>query len=199
MLATLGAIAGILLVDLAMSADNSIGIGAAAARLQGAQRRLAILFGGVGALVLRVVFAALATYLLQVPGLRALGGILLLFVAYKIIRDTRALKGGDSSKRTQGTLRAAILTIVVADVSTSLDNMLAVGAMADGSALLVVGGLVFSMAIVLTGATLVAKVLHRLPWLVYVAAAVLLFTAWGLVSEDTWVLATLANIGSALA
>lgn len=195
----LGAIGGIILVDLALSGDNALVIGAAAAGLPARRRAMAIGLGGLGAIVLRAAFAIVATLLLQLPFLQALGGLLLLWIAMRLLADRNdkhhgteslaeaELAGeGAASARQQGRrgFFGALVTILVADVTMSLDNVLAVGALAAGHLPLLVAGLVLSMALLLAGSALVATLIGRLPWLLDVAALVLGWTAGNMVLHD---------------
>jgi len=215
LLTLLGAIVGIVLVDLALSGDNALVIGVAAAALPGAQRRTAILMGGAAAIILRILFAILATFLLQLPFLQAIGGAVLLFIAVRLLLDRKKEEkyakdeatevtgqtGQAESEHTQRrkknkapsartTLRGALLTIVVADVTMSLDNILAIGALATSTAnetnaiISLVIGLLLSIAIVLAGSALVALLMDRLPWLLDVAALVLAWTAGNMFLHD---------------
>jgi YjbE family integral membrane protein len=192
MLEILGAIGGIILVDLTLSGDNALVIGAAAAGLPAHQRRLAILLGGAGAIVLRILFAIVATLLLQLPLLQALGGLVLLFIAVRLLmgREVHAPEGTSAAASPSvpaaenKSFVSALTTIVIADVTMSLDNVLAIGALAAGQLTLLVVGLLLSIAIVLAGSALVAALIRRLPWLLDLAALVLGWTAAGMVLHD---------------
>ena len=121
-------IASIVLIDLVLSGDNAVVIGMAARRLPADARKRAILFGGVGAVVLRVTFTILAALLLDIPLLRAIGGVLLLWIAYKLVRpheETHNVSAANS-------LSQAVKTIILADFVMSLDNILAVGGASEG-------------------------------------------------------------------
>ncbi len=195
MIAFLGAVGGIVLVDLVLSGDNALVIGAAAAGLPSRQRWLAILLGGGGAVILRIAFAFLATLLLRLPLLQAIGGIVLLFIAIKLLADrnekqhpeqTKEVSGDTHSKgilSTQG-FTGAMLTILVADVTMSLDNVLAVGALAHGNLLVLAAGILLSIVLLLVGSALVASLIGRLPWLLDVAALVLAWTGAKMILDD---------------
>ena len=202
MLEVLGIIGGIVLVDLVLSGDNALVIGAAAASLPRQQRYAAILAGGIGAIVLRILFTLAAALLLQLPLLQAIGGILLIAIAIKLLHDReRDLKkhaaaseaapeaesaSADSGMK-QGVQRgfvSALLTIIVADVTMSLDNVLAVAALASEHIPLLIGGLLLSILILLVGSALVAELINRLPWLLDVAALVLGWTASNMILHD---------------
>jgi YjbE family integral membrane protein len=174
------AVLSIIVIDLVLSGDNAVVIGMAARRLSSENRRRAIILGGAGAVVLRMIFTVAAALLLDVPFLQAAGGLLLLYIAYKLIRPqhhTVHVTEADS-------LRAAIRTIVLADVVMSLDNILAVGGAAHGHLGLLLFGLALSIPILLLGSELIARLLGRLPILVYVGAVVLIATAVNMVLED---------------
>lgn len=198
----LGAIGGIILVDLALSGDNALVIGAAAAGLPARQRAMAIGVGGAGAIVLRIAFAIAATLLLQLPLLQALGGLVLLVIAVRLLMDRESKRPGEggtesgaeaglagedaerSRKQASRGFLGALLTILVADVTMSLDNVLAVGALAAGHLPLLVAGLLLSMGLLLVGSAVVAVLIGRLPWLLDVAALVLGWTAGNMVLHD---------------
>ena len=196
MLELLGALGGIVLVDLALSGDNALVIGAAAAGLPAHQRRRAIALGGAGAIVLRIVFAIAATLLLRLPLLQVAGGVVLLVIAVRLLADrgehpkgtagsaTGGLGGVDAPGRARQGLAAALTTILVADVTMSLDNVLAIGALAAGNLPLLAGGLILSMGLLLVGSAVVAVLIGRLPWLLDVAALVLGWTAGAMLLED---------------
>jgi YjbE family integral membrane protein len=158
-------------------------IGATAAGLPQSQRRLAIALGGSGAIVLRIALAALATLLLELPLLQALGGAVLLVIAARLLMGREKEQAGNKEKAS-GSLVAALVTIMVADVTMSLDNVLAIGALAHGNLPLLAVGLLLSMAFLLAGSTLVASLIGRLPWLLDVAALVLGWTAGNMVTND---------------
>ncbi len=193
MLDFLGAVGGIVLVDLVLSGDNALVIGAAASGLPRRQRSYAILAGGAGAILLRIIFAAAAAYLLQLPLLQAIGGVALIYIAIRLLlgRDSHAGEGhkaddesaSAASNRSRGFI-AALLTILVADVTMSLDNVLAIGALSHGNIPVLAFGLLLSIAVVLAGSAVVATLIKRLPWLLDVAALVLGWTGAGMVLHD---------------
>ena len=195
MLEFLGAVGGIVLVDIVLSGDNALVIGAAAAGLPGRQRYYAILGGGAGAILLRITFAIAVTLLLQLPFLQALGGIALLVIAARLLMDRDAPASEHDKGRpergaqkqhapAQRSFMAALLTILVADVTMSLDNVLAIGALAHGNLPVLAFGLLLSIGIVLAGSALVATLINRLPWLLDVAALVLGWTAGSMLVHD---------------
>lgn len=198
----LGPIIGIVLVDLTLSGDNAVVIGAAAAALPPRQRLAAILVGGGGAIVLRILFAAIATVLLQLPYLGVVGGIILLAIAVRLLADRatilshskhenalageKAHTGVLTSKSYSKGLFMAICTILLADIMMSLDNVLAIAGLAGGNLLFLIAGLVLSITILLTGSALVAVLIARLPWLLDIACLVIGWTAANIfLSDDT--------------
>ena len=179
----------VLMIDLVLAGDNAIVVGALAAGLPPEQRRKVIMIGVLAALVLRIAFALIVTQLLQIIGLILIGGLLLLWVAWKMWRELHpsaavreALADGNPHPqvKTQGT---AILQIAIADVSMSLDNVLAVaGAARDHMAVLVIG-LVLSIALMGAAATLIARYLERYRWLSYLGLAIITFVALSMIWE----------------
>lgn len=181
---TLQHLFSIIVVNIVLSGDNVVVIGMASRQLSDQNRRRAIIWGGVGAIILRVVFTVLAALLLDVPLIQAIGGILLVFIAYQLIRPER----GDGASITAGeSLRVAIRTIILADLVMSLDNVLAVAGASDGRLDLLAFGLAFSIPLLLFGGNLLAKLLSRYPWLLIFGVAVLLHSAASMFVEDRWV------------
>jgi len=177
---TIQAIIAIIIIDLVLSGDNAVIIGMAARQLSPENRRRAIIIGGAGAVGLRIIFTAMAALLLGVPLLQAGGGLLLLWIAYKLVTQ----KEHDEHVSEAGSLSQAIRTIILADVVMSLDNILAVGGAAHGNLWLLLFGLTLSIPIILFGSGLVATMLNRYPFLIYVGVIVLIHTAIGMVLED---------------
>lgn len=189
---TLWAFVQILWIDLILAGDNAIVVGALAAGLPTEQRKKVILIGIIAALVLRVIFALLVTQLLQIVGLVFAGGLLLLWVTWKMWRELRA-PGGHGSPEVQGdetealkpakSFAGAAWAVAVADVSMSLDNVLAVaGAARDHPGILVVG-LLLSVALMGVAANFIARYIERYRWIAYVGLAVILYVALKMVYE----------------
>ena len=184
----------VILIDLVLAGDNAIVIGLAAAGLPKDQRNKAILIGIIAATVLRIGFAAVTTQLLQIVGLLLAGGILLLWVCWKMWRELRAQReetqgaeavsgedldadGTIAGGAPRKTFAQAAWQIVIADVSMSLDNVLAVaGAARDHPTVLVIG-LALSIALMGIAASFIAKLLQRHHWIAYVGLAVILYVA----------------------
>jgi YjbE family integral membrane protein len=178
---SLTAILSIIVIDLVLSGDNAVVIGMAARSLSAENRRKAIVFGGAGAIGLRILFTALATVLLGIPYLQAIGGVLLFYIAYKLLRPQG---DGHGEIKEAGSLREAIQTIILADVVMSLDNILAVAGAAHGDIRLLMFGLLLSIPIILFGSELVARLLGRFPALLYLGAFVLVHAAVAMVLQD---------------
>jgi YjbE family integral membrane protein len=176
MLETLQAILAIVLIDLALSGDNALVIGMAARGLPARQRRRAIIFGGLGAVVLRIAAASVVTLLLAIPYLQLVASIALLAIAYRLVRPAPA-HGASRTVREATTLPEAIITILIADAAMSLENVLGVGAAAHGSISLLVFGLALSIPIVLFGSGLVVRLLDRFPQGIWLGAFALVWTA----------------------
>jgi YjbE family integral membrane protein len=179
----------VIAIDLVLAGDNAVVIGLAAAGLPAEKRNKAILIGILAATVLRIIFAGVTTQLLAIVGLLLAGGILLLWVCWKMwreLRDTRhtaeaaateALEGHDPGAVPRKTLSQAAWQIVVADISMSLDNVLAVAGAARDHGYVLVFGLILSVALMGVAASLIARLLHRHRWIAYVGLAIILYVA----------------------
>ena len=182
--AALAAFGQVLMIDIMLAGDNAIVVGALAAALPADQRRKVILIGIVAALVLRIVFALLVTQLMQIVGLILAGGILLLWVAWKMYRDLRAAPDDPatacneaSGLRPAGSFAAAAWAVAVADVSMSLDNVLAVaGAAREHPGILIIG-LLLSVALMGIAANLIARYIGRYRWIAWLGLLVILYVA----------------------
>jgi len=181
----------IIVADIVLSGDNALIIGMAAAGLSPELRKKAILFGMVVAAVLRVVFALVATKLLGIPGLLLVGALLLFWVCYGLYREIRTDVGEEAAHaletaedpaagytgKPRRTLAQALWTITVADVSMSIDNVLAVAAIADGNTQTLVFGLGLAILLMAFAATMIMKLLTRFPWISWVGLFVLIYVA----------------------
>lgn len=187
----------VLAIDIFLAGDNAIVVGALAAGLPAEQRRKVILIGVLAALVLRIVFALVVTQLLQMVGLIFVGGVLLVWVAWKMWRELRDQSGtsagspeivGDESSglKPAKSFAAAVWAVAVADVSMSLDNVLAVaGAARDHPGILMIG-LVFAVALMGVAANIIARYIERYRWIAYVGLAVIIYVAVKML-YDGWV------------
>jgi YjbE family integral membrane protein len=168
------ALMAIILIDLVLAGDNAIVIALAARSLPPPLRRKAIVWGTVGAIVVRSVMTVGVVWLLKVPGLMLVGGLGLVWIAYKLLDDA---KGDTHDGPVVGTFWAAMKTIIVADALMGVDNVLGVAGAAHGSFDLVIIGLLVSVPIVVFGSSLVLKLVERFPLIIKLGAAVLAFTA----------------------
>jgi len=194
-LSELSALAQVIVVDLVLAGDNAVVIGMAVAGLPREQRARAMLLGIVAATVLRIAFASITVQLLQVIGLLLAGGLLLLWVSWKLWREiqtsrveramhaehgnpdrTEAADGDAPPARTKS-MREAATQIIVADVSMSLDNVLAVAGVAREHAWVLVFGLMLSVALMAFAAMMVARLLQRYHWIAYIGLALILYVA----------------------
>ena len=175
--AELAALAQVLLIDVALAGDNAVIVGMAVAGMPGAQQKRALMFGIAAAAVLRIIFAVVAVWLLSIPGLQLLGGVLLLIVCWRMFRDLRAphAEGGVAAGRK--TMWQAITQITLADVSMSLDNVLAVAGAASGHLRVLVAGLLISVVLMAVAAQLIARLLERFSFIGWIGLAVVLFVA----------------------
>ena len=170
----------VLMIDIVLAGDNAVVIGLAAARVPPALRKKVIVWGLTAAVGLRVGLAVIAVSLMQVIGLRLAGGILLLWVCWRFWRDIRSGAHdahGAPALGAGASLRRAILQIVVADISMSLDNVLAVAGAAVGHLDVLVIGLLLSVALMGTAANFIAKLLERYRWISYIGLAIVLYVA----------------------
>ena len=188
----LAALAAIIVIDLVLAGDNAIVIALAARNLNPKLRKQAIIWGTVGAIAMRAGMTVVVVWLLKVPGLMLFGGAMLLWIAYRLLVPSQHGGDGHEVKAATG-FWAAMSTIVIADVMMGLDNVLAVAGAAHGSYLLVVLGLIISIPIVVWGSQLVLKLIDRFPGIVYLGAAVLLFTAAKMITDEPVVKASLAD------
>lgn len=166
----------VLLIDLVLAGDNALVIGLAVNGLPAAQRRRAIWVGIAGATAIRIFFALAAVKLLAVIGLTLAGGILLLWVVWKSARELRHTASQPAVPRS-GRLRTAIWRIILADVSMSLDNVLAVAGAAHAHPAVLAGGLLVSVGLMGVAANFVARLLERFRWLAWVGLAIVLYVS----------------------
>ena len=170
----------IITINIVLSGDNAVVIAVACRKLPPVQRKKAILWGTFLAVIVRVMATILAVYLLQIPYLYLVGGVILLWISYKLLRDEEESEQIDASDD----LVQAVKTIVVADVMMGLDNVLAIAGAAKGSILLIVLGLLISIPLMIFGSQLILKAMERFQWLVYVGAAVLALAAANMIVTE---------------
>lgn len=190
---------GIVLVDLMLAGDNAVVIAMAARRLHGALRRRAIVLGAAAAVGVRLLFAAVVSYLVRIRLLQALGGALLLWIAWKLTQDERTGHGGVEAA---GSVGEAVRIIVVADVIMSLDNVLALVAVSEGHLSLLALGLALSVPLLIWGSALIGALMDRWRGLVYAGAGLLAWVAWGMIVHDrtvgAWLEHSVEGVGAAL-
>jgi len=188
----IGALFQVLMIDLVLAGDNAVAVGVVAAGLPAKDRKRAIFWGLVVAVVTRIGFALVTTQLMGIIGLLLAGGILLLWVCWKMWREMRAQAAADEARAEAvldsdpatepkaapaKTFRGALLQILIADVSMSLDNVLAVAGAAREHPVVLVFGLVVSIALMGVAATWIARLLHRYRWIGYVGLLIVLYVA----------------------
>ncbi|MFZ3580008.1 TerC family protein [Virgibacillus sp. DJP39] len=170
----------IIAIDIILSGDNAIVIAMATRGLPEKQQNKAIAVGTAGAVILRVVFAILIVYLLQIPFVHLIGGLLLLWIAYHVLVDDEP----DADIKSSGTLIKAVGTIIMADAVMSLDNVVAVAGAADGHIGMIAIGVAISIPIMIFGSKLIVKVMDKFTWIAYIGAAILAWTAGEMITRD---------------
>jgi YjbE family integral membrane protein len=197
--ANFAALLQVILIDLALAGDNAVAVGLAASALPAAQQRRAIFWGIILALVLRILFATITLQLLQITGLLLVGGLLLFWVAWRMWDDLshhKPVRVGDpvagehaaeavvtGGKRPK-TFASALFTIVLADVSMSLDNVLAVAAVSRHNEVIMWFGLILSVVLMGVAASIIARVIERYRWIAVVGIIIILFAGARMVWED---------------
>ncbi len=185
----LGALLQVVLIDLVMSGDNAIIIGMAVAGLPRQNRGRIIFWGVAGATVLRIAFAAVTTELLQIIGLTLAGGLLLLWVAYRMYRELRGKGGPEAGEHAASaapkTTAQAMMQIIVADISMSLDNVLAVAGAARDHKLVLWIGLVLSIVLMAAASNMIARVLDRYHWIAWIGLLIILYVAGDMIWDGT--------------
>jgi len=205
------ALAPAIMIDRVLAGDNAVVVGMAAAGLPADQRRKAIIFGIAAAAGLRIIFAFFATQLLDIIGLLLVGGLLLLWVSWKLWREIRRgghtaeavgtdaldveldaklygtkIPGAAGAKPERKTFRQALTQIIIADVSMSLDNVLAVAGTARDHTWVLIVGLALSVALMGLAATFIANLLKRFPWISYVGLVLIAYVAVKMIWDGAW-------------
>jgi YjbE family integral membrane protein len=171
----------IVIINLLLSGDNAIVIAMAGRRLPAYQRRTAVWWGTLAAIMLRCILTLGAVFLLHIPLLQTIGALLLIVIALQLLLDR---KEHSANTQAASTLAGAVWTIVVADFVMSLDNVLAVAAVANGDTILLIIGIVMSIPIIIWGSAFIMRLLDRLPGLVYVGGGLLGYTAVEMMLKD---------------
>ena len=186
----------ILMIDLTLAGDNAIVVGMAASRVHPSMRAKVIFWGIAGAVVLRILFSGVAQQMLQVIGLTLAGGLLLLFVSWKMykqiiegsahsIDEVESKLASDATPHDAQTFWSALWTIILADVSMSLDNVLAVAGAAVESTLVLVIGLAIAIILMAVASTYIAKLLAKYPWIAWVGLIIILYVALDMIYRDS--------------
>jgi YjbE family integral membrane protein len=178
----LSGLVAIILIDLVLAGDNAIVIALAARNLPPELQKKAIVWGTVGAIAVRMIMTTVVVYLLKLPGLMLAGGLLLLPIAWKLLRQGD--EGDDPHVKVATNFWAAMRTIVVADALMGLDNVLAIAGASKGHLGLVIIGLLISVPLVVWGSTLILKLIQRFPAIIYIGAAAIAWTAGRMVTHD---------------
>ena len=176
----------IVFIDLVLAGDNAIVIGMVASQFPIDQRKKIIFFGIGGAVILRIVFTLMTAYLLQITGLRLIGGILLLYISYKLYVDVVKNNSEDNKdiKVDNSNFLKAMTTIIIADVTMSLDNVLGVAGAARDHYLLLIFGLVLSIALMATAAALISDWIKKYKWIAWLGLLAILAVAIDLIYTD---------------
>ena len=176
----------IVFIDLVLAGDNAIIIGMVASQFQADQRKKIIFWGIGAAVILRIIFTLVAAYLLQINGLRLIGGILLLYIVYKLYIDVIKNSSGNQKniKVDKSSLLKAITTVIIADVTMSLDNVLGVAGAAKDHYFLLIFGLTLSIVLMATAATLISKWIKKYRWIAWLGILAILVVAIDLIYTD---------------
>lgn len=177
------ALLAIILIDVVLGGENALVIAMAARQLPTELRKRAMLWGTFGAVAVRFLCVAALTYLLMIPGLRLVGGLMLIYIAWKLTADTDS----HNDIKAASTFWGAMGTIVMADAVMGLDNALAIAGAASGNWVLIILGLLVSVPIILFGSTLVASILERFPSAIYVGAFVLYMVAGSMIVHEPFI------------
>ena len=176
----------IVFIDLVLAGDNAIIIGMVASQFQADQRKKIIFWGIGAAVILRIIFTLVAAYLLQINGLRLIGGILLLYIVYKLYIDVikNSSENEKNIKVDNSSLLKAITTVIIADVTMSLDNVLGVAGAAKDHYVLLIFGLALSIALMATTANLISKWIKEYRWIAWIGILAILVVAIDLIYTD---------------
>ena len=176
----------IVFIDLVLAGDNAIVIGMVASQFDNNLRKKIIFWGIGAAIILRIIFTLITAYLLQINGLKTIGGLLLLYIAYKLYKDVikDETSEGQKFKTENSTLFKAIMTVIIADVSMSLDNVLGVAGAAKQHYILLIFGLVLSILLMATVATIISKWIKKYKWIGWLGLLAILAVAIELIYSD---------------
>jgi YjbE family integral membrane protein len=183
----------IVILDLTLAGDNALVIAMAVRTLPRRQQFWGRMWGSLGAVVLRLLFITIITALLKIPLLQFVGGLLLIWIALKLVGQS-ASAGGEGHVRQGTSLVQAIWIIIVADVIMSLDNVLAVAGAAHGNLTLVVFGISLSLPLVVWGSGILARLMERYPWIIWIGGGILGYVAGEMMLKDFWIAAWLGDL-----
>jgi len=179
----------IIFIDLVLAGDNAIIIGMVASKFPTEQRKKVIFWGIGGAIILRIILTLLTAYLLQITGLRLIGGLLLLYIVYKLYVDViKGQSNEDNIKVDNSSFMKAILTVLLADFTMSLDNVLGVAGAAGDHYFLLIFGLALSIILMATAATLISKWINEYKWIAWIGLFAILAVAIDLIYTDIKIL-----------
>jgi len=170
----------IIAIDIILSGDNAVVIAMATRNLPKEQQNKAIFWGTAGAVFLRILFAAIVVYLLKIPFVMLIGGVLLLWIAYKVLVGEEE----EANIQSQSSLSKAIKTIIIADAAMSLDNVIAVAGAAHGHVGMIALGVIISIPIIIFGSKLIVRVMEKHAWIAYAGSAILAWTAGEMIVSD---------------
>lgn len=179
----LWALLAIILIDVVLGGENALVIAMASKQLPEHLRKRAMLWGTFGAVAVRFACVAALTYLLMIPGLRLVGGLMLIYIAWKLTSNNN----DHSNVKAATTFWGAMGTIVMADAIMGLDNALAIAGAAQGNWILIIAGLLISVPIILFGSTMVAKLLEKYPGSIYIGAFVLYYVAGSMIVHEPFI------------
>ena len=174
-----GRLLALILIDLVLAGDNAIVIGMTASRLPKHQRNKAIFWGTAGAIILRIISLFIIVWLLKIPAIMLIGGLLLILIAYKLLTEHK-----EHNINISGGLYAATRNIIIADGVMSLDNVLGIAGVAHNDLLLAIIGMLLTIPIIVTGSTLFIKLLKKFPAINYIGGAILAWTAGSMIFSD---------------
>ena len=180
----------IIFIDLVLAGDNAIIIGMVASKFQDEQRKKIIFWGIGAAVILRIIFTLITAVLLQINGLRLIGGVLLLYIVYKLYIDVikNTSEDHDNIKIDNSSLIKAITTVVIADITMSLDNVLGVAGAAKDHYILLIFGLILSIVLMATAATVISKWIKKYKWIAWIGLFAILVVAIDLIYTDLKIL-----------
>ena len=179
----------IIFIDLVLAGDNAVIIGMVASQFDADKRKKIIFWGILGAIVLRIIFTLITAYLLQINGIKAVGGLLLIYIAYKLYKDVikNEISNKKKVKSKNSNLFKAIITVIIADVTMSLDNVLGVAGAAKDHYILLVFGLILSILLMATIANVIAKLIKKHKWIGWLGFLAILVVAIELILSDIYI------------